>query len=151
MALISLMSVPDAVSLIHFILTSELSWDWSSIEFILPIGLLLVGAVGLVYEKRWAWSLSVLVLAYRVTTMLVFIIWQIQMSQDPVMDLFTPYDTSGLQLPLVLSMLMHLTILALLLTKRSFSHLEVPSLNRVVALGSGILLAFISLGMLMFG
>lgn len=87
-AIVITIRLPEIISLISYILKANLSWDWSSTEVVLPIGLLIVGMFGLFFEKTWAWILSVGVLLYLTFKLVILFIWQVQHLGESIWDSF---------------------------------------------------------------
>lgn len=150
MGFISLVNLPETISLIQFIFTNELNWDWQSLEAIMPIFLLLIGAMGLLLEKKWAWKISIIILAFFVVKMLLFIIWQIRIDENPMVDMVLPINQKVFQLSMLFSILIHLSIFMILISRRVVLRLGVTLKEQVVFLVIGIILALILYGNLVF-
>ncbi|MFK7922083.1 MAG: hypothetical protein AB8H47_09010 [Bacteroidia bacterium] len=87
LAVYLIIKLPEALSLISFIIENNLAWDWSNTEMVLPIVLLIAGMFGLLFEKVWAWMLSVGVLSYYLFKLIVSQILRMENTAGSVGDL----------------------------------------------------------------
>lgn len=114
LGIIIAMRLPETISLLQFVSEEGRSWDASTYGVVLPTVLLTVGMIGLLSRQKWSWGLSVALIAYLATSLLILLIYEIFFYQSSFLDVVLIGDSNSRSLAIGIRLLPHLAALILL-------------------------------------